>query len=132
MTAKLLAVHPVLAAHDVAESIAFYRGLGFSPAFQDAASDPTYACIVRDGIELHLQWADAGQWNHPIDRPAIRFAVDDVDLLYGEFVAGGRGASGGDSPWAAPANTPWGTREFHLRDPGLNSLQFFCALSGAM
>ena len=26
--------------------------------------------------------------------------------------------------WAVPANTPWGTREFHVRDPGGNVLLF--------
>lgn len=82
--------------------------------------------MSRDGIELHLQWADPGQWAHPIDRPVYRFVVGDVDAMYREFVdnsIGNAGSSQG-SPWAAPTETPWGTREFHLRDPGENGLQF--------
>ena len=27
-----------------------------------------------------------------------------------------------------PADTPWGTREFHLRDPDLNGLQYYRTL----
>ena len=31
----------------------------------------------------------------------------------------------GPSPWLAPGVTPWGTREFHVRDPDGNGLQFY-------
>lgn len=127
MAAKLGAVHPVLAARDVAESTRFYQRLGFALTFVDDAETPRYAAVARDGVELHLQWADAGQWVAGVDRPAIRFRVDDPDALHAEWhasgVAGGPASDG--SPWAAPADTPWRTREFHLRDPGGNSLQFY-------
>lgn len=125
--ASILAIHPVLAARDVAASIRFYRLLGFEPSFQDDAREPKYAALERDGVELHLQWADPGQWVEGADRPALRFLVDDVDALHAQFVASGaaNAASSDGSPWAAPADTPWGTREFHLRDPGGNSLQFY-------
>ncbi len=127
MKAGLLAVHPVLIVRDVAASVAFYRTLGFAPVFQDRPDAPRYAGVARDGVELHLQWGDPGQWAHPVDRPAYRFLVADVDALYQEFRASGAitEASSAGSPWAAPAATPWGTREFHLRDPGQNSLQFY-------
>lgn len=127
MTAHLQAVHPVLMARDVAASMQFYSALGFSLSFVDQPDDPKYAAVVRDGVELHIQWADAGQWAHSADRPAYRFLVSDVDALHREFSASGSvhpGTSQG-SPWAVPADTPWGTREFHLRDPGRNSLQFY-------
>jgi catechol 2,3-dioxygenase-like lactoylglutathione lyase family enzyme len=123
-------VHPVLAARDVAASIAFYRGLGFRLTFQDDPGQPRYAAVARDGIEIHLQWGDAEQWAYPVDRPSYRFVVADVDALYEGFAESGMinpGSSQG-SPWAAPADTPWGTREFHVRDPGLNSLQFYRSL----
>ena len=124
--ATIQAIQPVLAARDVAVSIRFYRLLGFDPSFQDDAQAPKYAVVHRDGLELHLQWADAGQWVDGLDRPACRFLVDDVDALHAQFVASGavNATSSDGSPWAAPADTPWGTREFHLRDPGGNSLQF--------
>jgi catechol 2,3-dioxygenase-like lactoylglutathione lyase family enzyme len=125
-TASIHAIHPVLAARDVAASIRFYRLLGFELAFQDDEREPRYAAVQRDGVELHLQWADPGQWVEGLDRPACRFLVDDVDDLHAQFIAAGaiNSFSSDGSPWASPADTPWGTREFHLRDPGGNSLQF--------
>ena len=127
MTARLQNVHPVLMAKDVAASVRFYSALGFTLSFVDQPGDPKYAGVVRDGVELHIQWADSEQWAYPTDRPAYRFVVSDVDAIYREFAGSGSinpGASQG-SPWAVPADTPWGTREFHLRDPGQNSLQFY-------
>jgi catechol 2,3-dioxygenase-like lactoylglutathione lyase family enzyme len=130
MKTTLQAVHPVLAAKDVAASIEFFRDLGFALAFQDSQLEPKYAALTRDSVELHIQWADPGQWSYPTDRPVYRFIVNDVDALYREFVESGRvnADPGQGSPWAAPGNTPWGTREFHLRDPGQNGLQFYCPL----
>jgi len=127
MRATLQAVHPVLGAIDVAELVQFYECLGFVVVFQDAPTDPKYVAVKRDGVELHIQWADKGQWSYSIDRPAFRFLVSNVDAVYGEFAKSGGASSvaGQDSPWATPTNTPWGTREFHLRDPSQNSLQFY-------
>lgn len=127
MKASVQAIHPVLMAHDVGESVQFYRDLGFSVLFLDAPEAPKYASVARDNVELHIQWADSGQWAYPTDRPAYRLVVSDVDAIYSEFLVGGRvkkGTSQG-GPWSAPADTPWGTREFHLRDPGHNCLQFY-------
>lgn len=127
MKAHLQGVHPVLAASDVTASAQFYCDLGFTLLFKDAPDNPKYAGVARDGVELHIQWADPEQWTYPTDRPAYRFVVSDVDAIYREFVESGRINTGTsqDSPWAAPADTPWGTREFHVRDPGQNSLQFY-------
>lgn len=127
MKANLQGVHPVLASKDVPVSVQFFRSLGFVLLFQDNPTEPKYAIVRRDGIELHIQWAGLDQWSHPIDRPAYRFTVSDVDEIYREFLAAGviSTEAGRGSPWAAPADTPWGTREFHLRDPGQNSLQFY-------
>jgi catechol 2,3-dioxygenase-like lactoylglutathione lyase family enzyme len=127
MKTHLLAVHPVLGARDVAESVRFYQRLGFVVVFQDAPSEPSYVAVRRGGVELHIQWADKEQWAYPVDRPAFRFVVSDVEAIYREFVeSGGVGTeTGQSSPWAVPANTPWGTREFHLRDPSQNILQFY-------
>ena len=125
--AKLEAVHPVLMAHDIPDAVRFFESLGFKLEFQDDPGAPRYAGVARDGVVLHLQWHDAAQWAHPGDRPAYRFLVRDVDALYAEL--SGRGAlrdeaaSGG--PWQKPGDTPWGTREFHLRDPSGNVLQFY-------
>jgi hypothetical protein len=81
-----------------------------------------YAGIRRDDVELHLQWHDAIEWTcpHPHDRPNYRFFTPDVDTLFAEPQAAGvlRDAR-------QVADTPWGTREFHLYDPDKNGLQFY-------
>jgi uncharacterized glyoxalase superfamily protein PhnB len=105
---------------DVARSIRFYARLGFVLAFQDAPVNAKYAGIRRDGVELHVQWHDAKEWEYPNDRPTYRFVVQDVDRLFEEFRENGALPDG-----ANIKDTPWGTREFHLRDPDGNGLQFY-------
>lgn len=129
MPDAILAVHPVLGARDVEESLRFYSKLGFACIFRDDPTAPRYAAVQRGPVELHLQWADPTQWAHGGDRPIFRFLAPDVDALYAEFrAADAIGQS--ESPWVAPANTPWGTREFHVRDPAGNILQFYWPLGG--
>lgn len=126
---RLEAVHPVLMSRNVSASIRFYQRLGFSLRFQDRRRDPRYAVVARDGVELHLQWQGEAQWAHSIDRPTYRFVVQDVDALFRALCSAGALADQtGESPWRAPGDTPWGTREFHVRDPDGNGLQFYCVL----
>lgn len=127
MGANLQAVHPVLGATDVEALLRFYARLGFAVVFQDAPINPQYVAVRRDAVELHIQWADKGQWAYPVDRPVFRFVVTDVDEIYQEFVKSGgvNSDTSQGSPWASPQDTPWGTREFHLRDPSHNGLQFY-------
>jgi hypothetical protein len=133
MTAALQSVHPVLASNDVTLSIEFFQRLGFGEAFRDEPIEPKYAVVRRDNVELHIQWAASDQWSDTIDRPVYRFLVTDVDALYEEFINAGciDTESSKCSPWARPADTPWGTREFHIRDPGQNGLQFYRPRHGA-
>lgn len=125
MPAHITAVHPVLMARDVSDSLLFYARLGFAETFRDDPTSPRYAVVRRGPVELHLQWADADQWAHPGDRPAYRFPTPDVDALHAEAVAAGAVGPRGEGPFGTPTDTPWGTREFHLRDPGANVLQFY-------
>jgi catechol 2,3-dioxygenase-like lactoylglutathione lyase family enzyme len=105
---------------DVQRAIRFYKSIGFALRSQDVPNDPKYAVIARDGVELHLQWHDAQEWTYPNDRPTYRFFVRDVDGLHREFRETGQPLDMKDV-----AETAWGTREFHLRDPDLNGLQFY-------
>jgi catechol 2,3-dioxygenase-like lactoylglutathione lyase family enzyme len=129
MTEMFQAVHPVLGSSDVRRSIRFYERLGFSLTFEDDPLDPKYAAVVREAVELHLQWQSESPITVSTDRPTYRFVVRDVDRLYAEFQKGGvvQEQASGSSPWLAPGDTPWGTREFHLRDPDGNGLQFYRA-----
>lgn len=124
MNTTILAQVPVLMARDVRTALDFYARLGYALVFADDADQPRYAGVARDGLHVHLQWQDASHWNNALDRPAYRFVVDDVDALYAEFLAAGALPALSTSPYREPANTPWGTREFHLRDPDGNALQF--------
>jgi catechol 2,3-dioxygenase-like lactoylglutathione lyase family enzyme len=120
MKPRLESVQPVLMSRDVTASIRFYEKLGFALAGQDRAQDPRYARLERDGVELHLQWHDATEWDYPNDRPSYRFLVSDVAEMYSQFRANGALIDA-----TAVADTSWGTREFHVRDGDGNVLQFY-------
>lgn len=120
MTERLEAVHPVLMVRDVATAIAFYQSLGFERVFSDSPDHPRYAGVRRDSVELHLQWHDALEWSYPNDRPTYRFVVANVDELSLEFER-----RSGNLDRTEVRDTAWGTREFHVRDPDGNGLQFY-------
>lgn len=120
MTAKLAAVHPVLASKDVQASIAFYVDrLGFKLLGQDVPANPKYAVIQRDDVQLHLQWANSEEWG-PGDRPMYRFMVPAVQDLFDEYQS--RGVF---HDRTALRDTPWGTQEFAFYDPDRNGLTFY-------
>jgi catechol 2,3-dioxygenase-like lactoylglutathione lyase family enzyme len=115
----LLQVQPVLPCRNVTDTIRFYEEkLGFALAFQDA-DQPRYAAVRRDGVELHLQWHDAAEWERG-DRPQFRFLVSDVDELFQELLQRGALKKG-----AIIRDTPWGTRDVALYDPNRNGLTFY-------
>jgi len=120
MQAKFEAVQPVLASQDVTKSVEFYvERLGFRLLGQDSATDPRYAVIRRDGVELHLQWHDPAEWSAG-DRPMLRFVVPEVEALFEEYRQAGVFHAG-----TALRETPWGTREFAFYDPYRNGLTFY-------
>jgi len=120
MTAVLSAVHPVLMSRDVAASVRFYERLGFRLAFLDDPAEPRYAGVTRDAVELHLQWQGNEQWDGDQDRPTYRFLVADVDEFFAEFQQ-----DGAHFDMTPVRDTAWATREFHVRDPDGNGLQFY-------
>jgi catechol 2,3-dioxygenase-like lactoylglutathione lyase family enzyme len=120
MTAKLAAVHPVLASQNVQATIEFYvERLGFTLLGQDTPADPRYAVIRRDDVVLHLQWHDPSECG-PGDRPMLRFVVPAVQELFDEFKD-----KGVFHDRTALRDTPWGTREFAFYDPDRNGLTFY-------
>ncbi len=122
---RLEAVHPVLMCRDVSRTMEFFQRLGFRVRFIDDSGDPRYAGVSRDAVELHLQWHDDSQWDHEGDLPCYRFLVRDIDAVFSEFESEGIAPGAPKGPWCRPADTPWGTREFHLHDPDGNVLQFY-------
>ena len=91
-----------------------------------------------DRLELDLGPCDPARWEDALadgirDTLAAKVAemVDRGEAVHRHPAAAalsllGEFARTGRLPWwAAPGDTPWGTREFHLRDPGGNSLQFY-------
>lgn len=116
---ELLQVQPVLPARDVARLAKYYvEKLGFRLIFQDG-TEPRYAGLRRDNVELHLQWHDPNEWNG-LDRPMLRFLVSDVDALFREYKS-----QGVFHDRTALRSTPWGTREFAFYDPDQNGLTFY-------
>ena len=112
-------VHPVLPCRDVPAAIAYYVDkLGFSLTFQDA-SEPGYAGVTRDDVQLHLQWHDAAEWGS-VEKPSLRFLVSDVDALHEEL-----SHKGVFHESTQLRDTPWGTREFAFFDPDQNGLTFY-------
>jgi predicted enzyme related to lactoylglutathione lyase len=93
---------PVLHVPDVAATAAFYRDvLGFTCDF----GDDTYAVVWRDNSAIHFVSDETSprgihlfQW------------VKDVDAYYREIVDRGADVA------QAPADQPYGIREFGLRD----------------
>lgn len=128
---------PILPAHDVPVTLAFFAAVGFAVERYDDA----YGFVSRKAIELHYRrTADLDPFANP---HAVYIAVDDLDQVHREFVAAGL--------WLVPAQTsaavhaevrrrwkagesiarvteieekPWGIREFVLLDPDSNLLRF--------
>jgi len=114
------AVNPVLPCKDVSLAVQYYvEKLGFALAFQDSADDPHYAGVQRDGVELHLQWHDAQEWER-VERPMLRFVVADVDILHTEYQEQGVFHEN-----TVVRDTAWGTREFAFYDLNQNGLTFY-------
>jgi len=114
-------IHPVLPVQDVVEALKFYvHKLGFKIAFADDGKKPTYAGVKRDGIEIHLQWHDAKEWELKVDRPMLRIVTQHIEVLFEEY-------SEKDvfHENTILKNTDWGTREFAFYDVYKNGLVFY-------
>lgn len=114
-------IHPVLAVKDVVEALDFYvNRLGFKIGFADDAKNPKYAGVLRDGIEIHLQWHDAAEWEGTVDRPTLRIVTQNIQELYNEYAL-----KDFFHAHTLLRETAWGTREFAFYDPFHNGLTFY-------
>lgn len=123
----LLEVHPALGSSDVRRSVAFFQRLGFRVTFKDRADQPAYLAVTRDGVTLPIQRNEDVSCSQEHDRPVYRFLCESPDQLFDSLRQAGAISDSDLSagPWGRPGDTPWGTREFHLRDPDGNGLQFY-------
>lgn len=119
--AYLHQVHPVLPVKDVLEALDFYvNRLGFKIGFADDPKKPMYAGVLRDGIEIHLQWHDAKEWEVEVDRPMLRIVTQNIEELYEEYAT--KEVFHGQTHLQ---ETAWGTKEFAFYDPYKNGLTFY-------
>ncbi len=117
------AVHPVLPVRNVDKAIEYYtEKLGFKFFFKHGDDETRYAGVVRGNVELHLQWHDEADFAS-VEKLSLRFVVDDVDGLFGEYQP-----KGVFHERTALRETPWGTREFAFYDPDSNGLTFYMDL----
>lgn len=117
-------IHPVLPVQDVKKALNYYiEKLGFNYAFSDDKDHPYYAGVRRDNIEIHLQWHDAKEWEVEVDRPLLRFVVENIEVLYDEYKD-----KDVFHPQTSLKETAWGTREFAFYDPYKNGLTFYVDL----
>ena len=116
-TASFHQIQPILGTRDLAKAVRFYVDrLGFTLAFGDPSIPVNYVGLRRDTVEFHMQF----QYEHEMGTIRLRFLVEDADALFSEYRQRGVECSA-----SGIRDTPWGTREFHVRDPDRNGLQFY-------
>lgn len=109
---------PLLHVSDPFASENFYCSkLGFSKTFsyRPFGNDgPCYFGISRDGVSIHLSsFPGDGRGGN-----AIVLVVDNVDVLYAEFVGKEVKID------LEPTDQSWGNREMYVEDPDNNSVRF--------
>jgi len=106
----------VFTVKDVAASIAYYRDkLGFDLAFE-WGTPPYYVGLCSGGVQLHL--VSSSHAPRPPGHGAVAIFVDDVDGLHVDLQR--RGAK----ILKAPADQPYGLRDFDVADLDGNMLFF--------
>jgi hypothetical protein len=89
-------------------------------SFRDVEKNTQYAGVIKDDIELHLQWHNENDWVEGMESLLLRIYVDEIDTLFQEF----------DTKEILPYNntvkdTAWKTREFGIYDTDKNGLIFY-------
>ncbi|OUR96090.1 bleomycin resistance protein [Flavobacteriales bacterium 33_180_T64] len=120
-TAFLKQIHPVLPVRNVMNSIQYYvEKLGFNLVFKDAGDHPSYAGVVRDGIEIHLQWHGESDWLEGRNGVLLKIYVEDIEDLFEDYKT-----QFVFHEQTVLRNTAWGTREFGFYDIDKNGLVFY-------
>jgi len=121
-----MAIIPTVRCRNMRTSLAFYTGvLDFEHVDgDDELDDPCFSVVSRDGDQLWLSsHGGDGQFGQ-----AIVVLTDNVDALFRKFRERGLHTPGNpDEPEAVhegPIDQSWGTREFYVDDPDLNTLRF--------
>ena len=118
------AAEPILPTRDLARSRAFYESLGFQAGYRD----DHYDILRRGRLVLHLERCD--DLVPEQNRFSCYWRVPDADRLYREFAALDL-PDEGLPRLSAPADEPWGMREFTLKDPSGNLIRVGHELSSA-
>jgi len=109
---------PLLHVSDPIAAKRFYcHQLGFSKTFAyRPISDPgpCYFGLDREGVMLHLSSFPGDG----ISGNAVVLIVDNVDILYEEFILNGVEID------LAPTDQSWGNREMYINDADGNSIRF--------
>jgi len=114
-------IHPILPVKNVKEALKFYvEKLGFQIAFADDNTNPFYAGIKRDAIEIHLQWHDTKEWESDFNTPMLRIVTQNIEALYIEYKTKDVFHEN-----TSLKETTWGTREFAFYDLYKNGLTFY-------
>jgi catechol 2,3-dioxygenase-like lactoylglutathione lyase family enzyme len=121
-----MAIIPTVRCRNMKRSLAFYTGvLDFEHVDgDDELDDPSFSVVSREGDQLILSsHRGDGRFGQ-----AIVVTTDDVNALFRKFRDRGLRTPGNpDAPQAVhegPIDQSWGTREFYVDDPDLNTLRF--------
>lgn len=102
------------AGKDIKAAVAFYeQKLGFTVTYK--ADDFSMVILERGEVEIFLQDSDDP---HTASQTSFRIQVSDIDALYTEYKAQNIAPfhQGDGAGLGLLKMTPWGTREFPVRD----------------
>ena len=103
--------NPALAENFYCNQLGFEKTFTYQPFGE---TGPCYLGLVRDGVRIHLSsFPEDGKAGN-----AVVLIVDNVDILYNEFVKKGVQID------LAPTDQSWGNREMYTKDGDNNSLRF--------
>lgn len=114
---KLLYTIPVLPSADIARDLKWYdEKVGFACAFNH---DNRYASMVREHLELHLQWHAGTDEDPLLGGSVVKFFVKNIKAFFGELIKRGTVAEG-----ELRMHTAGGTHEFGFYDLNNNAVFF--------